>query len=318
MFSSMFRLQVGLRGDYFTFNVDDLLEGAPTGLPQASGYAQQAILSPKVNVVFNPVSSFDVFANFGSGFHSNDARAIVQGRRVSDLLRTYTRQGLSDAAIEANLEQQHFDRAQASTGILPRAIGSELGVRHRIGHTAVLSAAAWLLDLDDEFVYVGDGGYTELSGRSRRSGIDLEARLQLASSLAADADLNLSRGRLRDKPGGANHIPLAPRVTSTGGLTMLHPGGFEGSLRYVHVGDRPANESNSVVAQGYTLVNLVASYTLGRIKLSIMLENILDVDWNEAQFDTESRLPGEESAVSELHFTPGNPRTIRLGMSYLF
>lgn len=49
-----------------------------------------------------------------------------------------------------------------------------------------------------------------------------------------------------------------------------------------------------------------------------MLENILDVGWNEAQFDTESRLPGEERAVSELHFTPGNLRTIRLGMSYLF
>lgn len=35
-------------------------------------------------------------------------------------------------------------------------------------------------------------------------------------------------------------------------------------------------------------------------------------------FDAESRLPGEAASVSELHFTPGNPRNLRLGISYLF
>ncbi len=318
IFSSWLRLQLGLRGDYFTFNVDDRLEGLPAELPHASGYEQQAILSPKANLVVSPFSSMDVFANFGSGFHSNDARAIVHGRRTADLLRVYRRQGLTPAEIDDALAAQNLDAAQASTGTLPRAIGTELGVRFRPTRWALVSAAAWLLDLDQEFVYVGDGGFTELSGRSRRYGLDFETRLTLAPWLSADTDINLSRGFLRDEPSDADEIPLAPRVTSTGGLTAIHPSGFEGSLRYVHVGDRPANETNSVTAEGYTLVNLFAAYPVGPVKISMILENLFDVDWNEAQFDTESLLRGEAAPISELHFTPGNPRSLRIGVSYTF
>lgn len=53
---------------------------------------------------------------------------------------------------------------------------SEL-VRKRLN----LSTATWLLDLEREFVFVGDGGFTELSRHSRRYGLDLETRLGLTS-----------------------------------------------------------------------------------------------------------------------------------------
>ena len=224
VFSTWLRLQLGLRGDYFTFNVDDRLEGAPAELPHASGYAQEAILSPKANLVFSPSSALDLFANFGSGFHSNDARAVVQGRRVNDLLRIYRRRELTGDEIDDALAAQHLDPSQASTGTLPRAIGSEFGLRFRLADRLLVSAAAWLLDLENEYVYVGDGGFTELSGRSRRYGIDLETRLRVTPWLSADTDINLSRGRLRDEPAGENAIPLAPRLTTTGGLTIMHPG----------------------------------------------------------------------------------------------
>ena len=318
VFSTRLRLQLGLRGDYFTFNVDDRLEGIPAELPRASGYAQEAILSPKANLVFSPSSALDLFANVGSGFHSNDARSAVQGRRVNDLLRIYQRQNLTANEIEEALTAQHLDPSQASIGTLPRAIGSEFGVRFRLVDRLLVSAAAWLLDLENEFVYVGDGGFTELSGRSRRYGIDLETRLSITPWLSADTDINLSRGRLKDEPAGEDEIPLAPRLTSTGGLTMMHPGGFEGSIRYIHVGDRPANEFGSVFARGYTLFHVLAAYRIGTVKLSLALENLFNVKWNEAQFDTESRLVGEAAPVSELHFTPGNPRSLRIGVSYSF
>ena len=48
------------------------------------------------------------------------------------------------------------------------------------------------------------------------------------------------------------------------------------------------------------------------------IENIFDVEWNEAQFDTESQLRGEAEPVSELHFTPGNPIGIQVGLGYRF
>lgn len=317
--SPLIRLQLGLRGDYFTYDVNDVLDGDSTAtLPHASGFAQQAILNPKASLVISPTRTLDLYVNAGSGFHSNDARNNVISERVTDLARVLQRQGLSDAEIDARLAAQNYDPGQRETETLPRAVGGEVGFRVRPWPRVNIAATGWGLTLEREYVYVGDGGFTELSGASRRYGLDLEARVGLTRWLTADADLNLSRGILVDEPDDTNHIPLAPRVTSTGGLTVQHPSGLEGTLRYVHIGDRPANEDGSVTAAGYTIVNLLASYRFRAVKVTLSAENLLDVAWNEAQFDTESRLWGEVEPVSELHFTPGNPRNLRLSVAYLF
>ncbi len=318
-FSSMVRLQLGVRADYFTFNVEDRLEGAPGAtLPHASGYSQETIVSPKANLVISPSRALDLFLNFGAGFHSNDARDVVINQRVADLSRRFARKGLSEAQIADTLTALNFDPTQRGSEILPRAVGGEVGFRTRFSERLHFGAAAWGLDLEREFVYVGDAGITELSGRTRRLGVDLETRLGLASWLWADADVTLSTGEARDEPEDANEIPLAPRFTSTGGLTARSRRGFDASLRYRHVGERPANEANTVRAKGYTVFDLFGDYQIGKYKLNLVVENLFDVDWNEAQFDTESRLRNEAEPVSELHFTPGNPRNVRVGLSYLF
>jgi outer membrane receptor protein involved in Fe transport len=312
------RLQLGVRWDYFTFDVDDRLDGVPADLPHASGYAQQTILSPKASLVVSPVDRLDLFANVGSGFHSNDARDIVIDRRVAGLVRSYRRDGVSQSEIEERLSAQNYDPAHLDVETLPRALGGEIGLRARPLSALNLAAAAWFIDLEREFVYVGDGGFTELSGRSRRYGLDLEARVGFNDWLSADADVSLSRGELRDEPESANEIPLAPRLTWTGGVNAIRPQRWDASIRYVHIGNRPANEGGSVTAQGFTIFNLIGGYHLGAVRLNLTLENLFNTEWNEAQFDTESRLPGEALPVSELHFTPGTPRNLRLGLSLFF
>jgi hypothetical protein len=167
-------------------------------------------------------------------------------------------------------------------------------------------------------VYVGDEGITEISGETRRLGIDLEARIQFNKWLWADFDLNLADGRFIDEPEGADYIPIAPRVSSTGGFTAIHPAGFESTLRYRYIGDRPANEFNTVTALGSMVLDLGLAYSFGNVKVFGYLQNLTDRDWNEAQFDTESRLRNEPEPVSELHYTPGNPRNIRLGIALQF
>jgi outer membrane receptor protein involved in Fe transport len=308
-----------LRADYFTFDVEDYLEGqAGATLPHASGYSQQSIVSPKINLIVSQSQALDLFANFGSGFHSNDGRDIVISQRIADLQRQFQRKGLNDEQIADTLAALNYDPTQSGVETLPRAVGAEIGMRARLAGRWHFGAAAWWLDLEREFVYVGDAGTTELSGRTRRYGLDLEARWGMLSWLWADADLNLAMGKLRDEPEEANEIPLAPRVTSTGGLTVRHRSGFEASLRYRHLGERPANESNTVRALGYTVLDFAGDYRLGSYRLHLIVENLLDMEWNEAQFDTESRLHDEPEPVSELHFTPGNPRNVRLGLGYLF
>ena len=318
-FSSAVRLQLGLRADYFTFNVEDHLEGVPGAtLPHASGYSQDTILRPKANLVISPARARDLFLNFGSGFHSNDARDVVINQRIRDLSRKFERDGLSQEQIADTLAALNFDPAQREAVVLPRAVGGEVGFRSRFADRFHFGAALWALDLESEFVYVGDAGTTEPSGRTRRYGVDMEMRLGLRHWLWADADANISTGKLRDEPEGANEIPLAPRLTATGGLTARLQSGFEASLRARHIGERPANEANTVRAKGYTVFDFFGDYRLGNYKINFVLENVFDTEWNEAQFDTESRLRDEAEPVSELHFTPGNPRNVRVGLSYLF
>lgn len=77
-------------------------------------------------------------------------------------------------------------------------------------------------------------------------------------------------------------------------------------------------DEETVTAEGHTLLNLGLSYVFGSFKYFATVENLFDIEWNEAQFDTESRLASESEPISEIHFTPGNPRNIQVGISYQF
>jgi hypothetical protein len=191
-------------------------------------------------------------------------------------------------------------------------------MRISLGKKALISLAGWFLHMEEELVYIGDEGSTEISGETRRLGLDAEIRLQLATCRWAYADVNFSDGRYVGEPEGANFVPLAPRFTSQGGINAQHKSGLEGSLRFRYLADRPANEANSVVASGHFLTNLVLGYHFRRIRIYGQLENLFNQEWNEAQFDTESRLKYEVLPMSELHFTPGNPFNVQVGMEVEF
>ncbi|MCX7880737.1 MAG: TonB-dependent receptor [Ignavibacteria bacterium] len=268
-------LQLGLRSDYFIFDlVDRLNRGKPEDI---TGVVKQHILSPKANITYSPFEHFDLFFNFGTGFHSNDARGVLSRRTE----RT-----------------------------LPKAYGIELGTRFSTTRFT-LTFALWGLDLENELVFVGDEGTTEENGPTRRLGIETGARLQILDWLWFDTDISLSQARFKNLPEGENYVPLAPLFVTTAGLTARHPLGFDGSLRLRHISERPANEDNTVRALGSTICDFTVAYTFGQYKFGIIMENIFNVEWNEAQFDTESRLKNEPQPVSELHFTPGTPFTVR-------
>jgi outer membrane receptor protein involved in Fe transport len=284
--SERVRLQLGLRGDLFRFGVHDRLEGQPSELPRGSGTAWRGIVSPKANLAVELSPSTTLFANLGSGFHSNHARDVILANRTEE--------------------------------VLPRAVSAELGSRHTRTWGSV-AASIWALDLESELIYVGDEGVTEPSGRTRRVGVDLEGRMHLLPWLWADADVNLSRGRFLDESEGANRIPLAPTVTSTGGLTLRDLGPVGGGLRYRHIGSRAADETASVIARGSTLWELFGTWQISRLSVVLAVDNLLNATWNDAQFASTSRLPGEPAdGITELHFTPGAPRSLQVGVEYRF
>lgn len=280
LLSPTWRAETALRGDYFFYNVKD-------NATQTAQTKAAPILSPKLNIAFTPSADAQFFANIGSGFHSNDARGVIRSEKpVSQ--------------------------------IIPRALGAELGARLRVAERVYITAELWGLDLENELVYVGDEGTTEGRGRTRRIGLDLDVRVQFTQWLWLDAGLFLNRGRFLDLPDGENFIPLAPTLTAAGGISVLHPDGFEGSFRVRHLDSRPAIENNSVQAQGWTVFDLAAAYRMKWERVGFTIENLFNVAWNEAQFETTSRLKGEPALVSDLNFTPGTPFSARLTASFFF
>lgn len=278
--NSKFMLNPGVRFDQFQFMYVDQLQQA-----YDRKIENTALASPKLNLYFTPNDRLQLFALSGYGFHSNDTRVVV------------ARQGLQ---------------------ILPRALGIETGAMVKVLPSLFVTASAWRLNLEQEFVYVGDEAVIEPGGKTTRQGFDLAVRWQLNNWLFADADLNYALARLDETPEGENFIPLAAAWTSIGGLSWNCKNGLNGSLRYRYLGDRPANEDNSVVARGYFLTDAVLNYTGKKFEFGLTVQNVLNRAWNEAQFDTESRLNNEIEPVSEIHFTPGTPFNLSAHVSFFW
>ena len=272
--SSRLTINTGVRFDYFRHQYTDRL--LPESARQQAG---ATLVSPKLNLYYTLNPSLQLYLNTGKGFHSNDTRVVV---------------------------------AQRGRMILPPAYGSDLGVVVKPVPNLLINAAAWYLWMQQEFVWVGDEGVVEPSGRSRRYGLDLSVRYQLAKNLYADVDLNTATPRSLDAEPGQNYLPLAPTFTSTGGLSLQRQTGFGGSLRYRYLGDRPANDDGSITAKGYFVTDLQLNYSRPRYTLGLTAQNLLNTRWKETQFATESRLRGEAAPVTEIHFTSGTPFFARL------
>ena len=272
-------IDASVRLDHFNFAYHDKLNTAQ--LPAQ----QKAIASPKLNIQYTFNKQLQVFVKTGKGFHSNDARVVVEN-----------------------------DGKQ----ILPAAYGADLGLIIKPTDNILIHVAAWYLYLDQEFVYVGDAGVVEPSGRSRRQGIDLTTRFQFTKNLFANAHVNITKPRAMGEPKGADYLPLAPTFTSVGGLYYKAAKGFNGGLHYRYIKNRPANEDNSIIAKGYFLLDAAVNYTRPTYEVGLAFENIFNIKWNEAQFATGSQLRNEAAPVTELHYTPGTPFFARLKLAFFF
>ncbi|MCA1964878.1 MAG: TonB-dependent receptor plug domain-containing protein, partial [Prosthecobacter sp.] len=176
-----FRTVLGLRGDLYYFE------------PQESSVDGQdaevaGIVSPKFSAIFGPWKKTELYLNFGTGFHSNDARGVTAGRDSADAL--------------------------------VRTMGAEIGLRTQAVPTLTATLAAFWLRSDSELIYVGDAGTNEAGPGSDRYGVELAAYWRPTSWFSADTELALTHARLRDVPGGADHIPNSIPIMFSGGFTL--------------------------------------------------------------------------------------------------
>ena len=312
------RFIVGLRGDVFVFDVDDRSPHEVTNTPQLQGKKSKRVLqqttdaghvyssttdgivSPKASLIVSPFTNpaslwhqTDLFLNFGMGYHSNDARDAVQ---------------------------------PGGSG-LARSTGGEIGTRTRLYNRVELASSLWWLDLGSELVFVGDEGTTEQRGPTRRWGVDFEVRAEVLPWLLLDYDLTYSDPRFRVT---GEAIPLAPTLLMNGGLTAYPIENFSAALRVRFLDDRAANEDRSVIARGYTLIDLLVRYRWRNIEVSFDVLNLADTDWRETQFATDSclrrevgrdrRCPrdGGGPGIADTNIVSGYGINVRSGLTVFF
>lgn len=283
-FNQKLSLNAGLRFDQFYYRYNNKLASDSTLSGIGIYTARNSIISPKLNLFYQVTDQTQFYFFMGKGFHSNDARVVV---------------------------------AEKGLQTLPAAYGSDLGTVFKPAKNLLVNAALWYSYLQKEYVYAGDGGTVDFSGRTQRLGFDFSARYQPVAALYLDADVNYAHGRALDAAKGENYIPLAPVWSSTGGATYYLKNGFNGSFRYRYLAKRPANEDYSLTAVGYFVNDLVLNYTKPKYEIGFTINNLFNVKWKETQFETITRLKNE-TAVDGIAFTAGTRFAAVAHVSYFF
>jgi hypothetical protein len=277
------RTDLGARFDDFRFRVD-------SSLAANSGRARDSIASPKLTLAFGPWAGTEYFLNYGRGFHSNDARGTTITVDPND--------GVTPVA---------------KVSPLVRAVGAEAGVRSSVVPRLQLAASLWTLRLDSELVFSGDGGTTEPTRASRRTGLEFSADYAPLDGIEADVDLAWTRARYTDPSPLGDRIPNALGRVVSAGVRFDRDAGWFGGARLRYFGPAPLVENDSVRSTSTVVLNLDCGYRFApRIKLMLTVFNALDRRADDIAYYYASRLPGEPAAVNDYHFHPLEPRARRL------
>ena len=276
------RFVLGARGDRVDVATNSESDVA---VDQTSGYKGQGQLSPKASAVVSPVAAWDLFANYGRGFHTNDARTLFLGQ---------------------------------ATTLIASATGYETGTTVRPVEGLSLSAIGFLMDLTSELTIDGDTASTSPSGPTRRYGFEFAGRYNFDDRLYADVSFTASHERFTDAAdiaAGTVFLPDAPIRTfsaSVGGRQPVGPVTLIGSVTVRSLSDRYGDSGPvPLVETGWTVVNAEAGVRWKHLELVADLLNVGNVNWREGEFEVNSRLPNEgPNPPAGISFTPGLPRTL--------
>jgi hypothetical protein len=284
------RGHVGVRGDQYWFDVDSDRDAN-------SGAADDAIVSSKAGLVLGPFRATELYANVGTGFHSNDARGV--------LLRDDPATAVPDDGVAVDP--------------LVRSRGAELGLRTTLVPGLQSTLSVWGLELDSELVFVGDAGTTEPNRGSRRHGIEFANHWRPLPWLTVDADLTTSRARFRGDDPNGDYIPGTVPLTVVGGLGVDWCDAFSTGLRLRYLGNRPLREDGAIRSSSTTLVNARAMWRVdAQREFTLDVLNLLDRQDSDIEYFYASQLPGEAGPVDDVHFHPVEPFTLRLGFTARF
>jgi hypothetical protein len=299
------RLMGGLRGDAYDFDVK-LNTGA--GPDSKSGRDSDQRVSPKFAAAYTVSNNVELYANWGLGFHSNDARGAV-------------------------------DTATPVPGLV-KGEGYEGGIRFEKGKFNV-TLTQWWLDVSSELIFVGDSNAVEPKTGAKRRGYEVVAFWKPLPWLGLDVVYTHSRARYKafqDDPDfdpavdDTDNNPATPNtrqgffveggVESAGefGISAVR-GKWEASTRLRYLGPYPLVPSGDHRADAEAMLNLRVAYKPGNFTLYGELLNVFDAHGKDIEYYYPTFVPGVSApGTQEATFLSRaeEPRTVRIGVKYSF
>ncbi len=289
-FEGHLRIEAGLRFDAFTFDVEGFeLSDVRTDL---SGEESAGKFQPKLSVAWSPFDRVPVtlYANYGRGISSQDARGIVRSPDQPKISTTdFYQSGVS-------FNDKRF--------------------------SAVVSS--FLIDRSREQVYIPDDGSIELAGPTRSYGVEARTSIKINRRLSFNGGLtNVIKSFFRNEftaDGRRVIVDSAPRFVSNAGLVLNDLAGFTSSLTWRHVSNyRLDGEDPSIRASGNDVVDLAVTKRLRSwIDVNLSIDNLFNKKHFETQNFFESRTCSSCDLIERIHATPGYPFTVTAGVTLRF
>ncbi|ABB74536.1 TonB-dependent receptor [Nitrosospira multiformis] len=280
-----FRSVAGVRSDFYWFDINSNIDAN-------SGREYDSITNPKLSLIFGPWAKTEYYFNYGSGFHSNDARGVTT---------------TVDPKSREPVSRVHP---------LVRSTGYEAGLRTAIIPGLQASITFFQLDLASELLFVGDAGTTEASRPSRRKGFELSAFYMPNNWLMMDLDYALADARFTDWDPAGNHIPGAVKGVGKFAVAVDNLGPLFGSMQIRYFGKRPQVEDNSIQSGNTVTVNGQIGIKIDK-KFRVMLQvfNLFNTKAHAIDYYYTSRLPNEPDAgIADRHFHPIESRSFRINL----
>jgi len=290
------RSELGFREDFYYLAVGS------TQTAQRAQVAAQAA-EPKVGLAFGPWGPVELYANYGLGFHSNDARILTPAS-----LRT-----VEDGAPTTPLVQ---------------ARGMEAGSRLALGPLRS-TLALWQLKLASELTFNGDTASSGTGPASTRQGVEWSNNYHW-KHLVLDADYAYSQARFDQEDPGVDDndptpatpslpthpgycVPESIEQAATGTLGLEKLGPFAVDLRVRYFGPRPLVPDNSIRSGESTLTSVRLAYEPApRQQVALDVFNLFDRPVDDVSYYYATQLKGQPAPVEGIQAHPAEPREARV------
>ncbi|GAB1257389.1 TonB-dependent receptor [Aurantivibrio plasticivorans] len=296
-----FRTVVGVRYDYYDFEVNPIEAGDSASLAVNGGNASDDIVTSSLSLMYAFNDEVEAYASIGQGFHSNDARGTT----------------IQVDPTNASVQVEKVDP-------LVDTLGYEFGLRAFFTDKLNASIALWALDIDSELVFIGDSGATEDTGvGSERRGVEVTGYYYLNEAWTFDMEYSYSDAAFVESVDGSTDIPGALEHVISAGVNTKWSDSFYTNIRLRYFDEYPLDGGRT--ADASSIVNLRLNYDItSQLSLSLDVLNLFNSEDKDIQYVYESQINDsrsgyvEASPVEDLHFHIFEPRAYHLNLSYRF